>query len=82
MIDNKAEAIASLQKALSQEPARPSTQFRAALVYNHFGDKERTLQSLRKATAFGLPLNLLNDTPDFDHLRTEPQFQAILRGTK
>jgi serine/threonine-protein kinase len=82
MTDNKPEAMASLQKALSQEPARPSTQFRAALVYNHFGDKERTLQSLRKATALGLPANLLNDTPDFDHLHTEPQFQAILRGTK
>ena len=33
MTDNKPEALASLQKALSLEPGRPSMQFRAALVY-------------------------------------------------
>jgi tetratricopeptide (TPR) repeat protein/serine/threonine protein kinase len=82
MTDNKPVAFESLHKALSLEPTRPSVQFRAALVYNHFGDTDRTLQSLRKATASGLPANLVNDTPDFDHLRTDPRFQAILRGAK
>jgi len=82
MIDNKSEAMTSLQKALTLEPARASVQFRAALVYNHFGDTDRTLLALRKATASGFPSNLLNDTPDFDQLHKEPRFQAILRGTK
>jgi tetratricopeptide (TPR) repeat protein len=82
MTDNKPEALASLQKALSLEPARASVQFRAALVYNHLGDTDRTLQSLRKAAASGLPANLVNETPDFDHLRSDPRFRAILPGAK
>ncbi|HEX3355078.1 MAG TPA: tetratricopeptide repeat protein [Terriglobales bacterium] len=82
MVDNRPEAMASLQKALSLEPARPGVQFRAALVYNHFGDTDRTLQSLQKALAAGIPASLVNDTPDFDHLRADPRFQAILPGAK
>jgi serine/threonine protein kinase/Tfp pilus assembly protein PilF len=82
MTDNKQGAFVSLQKALSLEPARPSVQFRAAIVYNHFGDADRTLQSLQKARASGLPASLIGDTPDFDHLRTDPRFQAILPGAK
>ena len=82
MTDNKTEAMASLQKALSLDPAAPEVQFRAALVYNHFGDIDRTLQSLQKAIASGLPAGQVNDTPDFDHLRADPRFQAILPRAK
>jgi serine/threonine protein kinase/tetratricopeptide (TPR) repeat protein len=82
MTDNKAEALSSIQKSLSLEPPSLGVQFRAALVYNHLGDSDRALQLLRKATASGLPANLLNDTPDFDHLRADPAFQAILRGAR
>ena len=82
MTDNKPEALASLQKALSLEPARAGVQFRAALVYNHFGDVDRTLQSLQKARASGLSPSLISETPDFDHLHADPRFQAILPGAK
>ncbi len=82
MTDNKAEALASLQQAMSVEPVGSSVHFRAALVFNHFGDSDRTLQALRKATAAGLPGSMLSDTPDFDHLRADPRFQAILPGAK
>ena len=82
MTDNKPEALASLQKALSLDSAAPEVQFRAALVYNHFGDMDRTLQSLQKAIASGFPAGQVNDTPDFDHLRADPRFQAILPGAK
>jgi eukaryotic-like serine/threonine-protein kinase len=82
MIDNKPEALASLQKAVSFAPASSSVQFRAALAYNHFGDKNLTIQWLRKALAGGLTANQVENTPDFDHLRGDPSFQAILRDAK
>jgi serine/threonine protein kinase/Flp pilus assembly protein TadD len=82
MTDDKSGAMASLQKALSLEPARTSVQFRSSLVYNHFGDVDHTLQALRKAMASGLPVSQLNETPDFDQLRADSRFQAILPGAK
>jgi serine/threonine-protein kinase len=82
MADNKTESLADLQKAISFAPASAGVQFRAALVYNHFGDKTLTLQSLRKALAGGLTVNQVERTPDFDHLRADPAFQAILRDAK
>ncbi len=82
MLDKKGEAIESLQRALSFSPKDPDVQFRAALVYNHFDDAEHTLQRLQYALASGAATSWFRDTPDFDHLRTDARFQAILRGTK
>jgi hypothetical protein len=82
MMDKKDDAFASLQKAQSFSPSDPDVQFRAALVYNHFGKTEATIQWLQKAVVGGFPVNFISNTPDFDHLRADPQFQAILRGTK
>jgi tetratricopeptide (TPR) repeat protein len=82
MLDKKQDALASLQKAESLAPASPKVEFRGALVYNHFGDKERTIQCLRKALGAGLSTSEITTIPDFDHLRGDPAFQAILRGAK
>ena len=82
MLDRNKEAADALQRALSISPKNPDVQFRAALVYNHFGDTGRTLQRLQEALASGATASSVRDTPDFDHLRTDPRFQAILRGTK
>jgi tetratricopeptide (TPR) repeat protein len=82
MLDRNKEASEALQRALSISPKNPDVQFRAALVYNHLGDNARTLQRLQDAMALGVAASSLRDTPDFDHLRDEAQFQALLRGPK
>ena len=79
MTDKKDEALASLQKAQSFSPTDPDVQFRGALVYNHFGDADQTLQLLQKALASGISVDWVRNTPDFDHLHADPRFQAILR---
>ena len=82
MTDNQPEALSSLQKALAFAPANPNVLFRAALVHNHFGETAVTIKWLQKAFAAGFPVNVITSTPDFDHLRGDPAFQAILRGAK
>jgi tetratricopeptide (TPR) repeat protein/tRNA A-37 threonylcarbamoyl transferase component Bud32 len=78
MIGDKAAAMADLLRALELAPADADVRFRAALVYNHFGDVERTLSSLEKAVAVGYPAAAIRDTPDFDHLRGNQRVQALL----
>jgi tetratricopeptide (TPR) repeat protein len=82
MLDRTQPALASIQKALSFSAQDTDVQFRAAIVYNHVDDTDRTLNSLQKALASGTSVRWVQDTPDFDHLRTNPRFQAILRGAK
>ena len=79
MLDRKDEALTSLQKALSFSPQDPDVRLRAALVYNHFGDTDRTIEWLQKARAAGTSASLIRGTPDFDHLSEDPRLQALLR---
>jgi len=59
-------------------PADAEVLFRAAILNNHFGHKYKTLDFLTKAVAAGYSRTVLRDTPDFDHLKDDPQFRALL----
>ena len=43
MLGDRHAALESLQKALKLAPKDPDVMFRAALVYNQFGDERQTL---------------------------------------
>ena len=51
--------------------------FRAALVYNQFGDQRQTLDWLKKAVAADYSRTIVRDTPDFGHLQSDPAFKAL-----
>jgi tetratricopeptide (TPR) repeat protein/predicted Ser/Thr protein kinase len=78
MRDEKKAALESLQGALRLTPDDPETRFKAALIYNHFGDVPETLSWLEKATAVGFSRTMIRDTPDFDGLRNNDRFQKLL----
>ena len=80
MTDQRTAAMDSLQKALSLSPRDPDVQFRAALVYNHFGDNDGALEWLKKSVASGMPTSFVLSTPDFDHLRADVRLQQLLSG--
>jgi len=80
MLERKKDATDSMQRALSISAKDPDVKFRAALMYNHFDDTDRTLQSLRDALVSGLAASTVRDTPDFDHLRDDSRLQVLLRG--
>ncbi len=78
MAGRKDAAQKSLTTALQLEPKDADVLFRAAILHNHFGDAERAIADLEKAVAQGFSRNLVRDTPDFDHLRNDSRFIALL----
>jgi tetratricopeptide (TPR) repeat protein len=79
MLGEKRSALESLRKGLDLTPADPEMLFKAALLYNHFGDAPQALIWLGKALAKGFSPTTVRDTPDFDQLHADPQFQELLR---
>jgi tetratricopeptide (TPR) repeat protein len=79
MLDQEKQAKEQLARALAIAPTDADVQFRAAILYNHFGDREKTLSFLRGAVKAGYPRAQIRDTPDFDRLRTAGSLDEILR---
>ena len=78
MDDQNSQARAQIAKALEIAPADADALFRAAILYNHFGDTEKTLEYLTRSVAAGYSRTVIRDTPDFDHFRDEPRFRTLL----
>ena len=57
----------------------PDTPFKAALVYNQFGEANEALRWLEKAVAAGESSTIVGDTPNFDGLRSDLRFQKLLQ---
>jgi tetratricopeptide (TPR) repeat protein len=78
MLGEEKSARELLARALALAANDPDILFRAAILYNHFGDTPSTLEYLGRAVGAGYSRNLVRDTPDFDHLRNDPRFRALL----
>ena len=78
MLDDKHAALVNINRALSLAPENGDVLFRAALVYNHFGEDDQTLASLKKAVEHGFPPATIRDTPDFDHLHNTPAYVTLV----
>jgi serine/threonine-protein kinase len=78
MLDDKQAALSNINRALTLDPESGDVLFRASLVYNHFGDDDKTLSSLKKAVEHGFPVATVQDTPDFEHLRSNPAYSTLV----
>jgi eukaryotic-like serine/threonine-protein kinase len=78
MLDQERQARDQLTRALETAPADADVLFRAAILYNHFGDTEKTLDFLGKSVSAGYSRTVIRDTPDFDHLKDDRRFRALL----
>jgi hypothetical protein len=50
--------------------------FRAAVVYEQVGDRERALQWIARAIQGGYSRDLIERSPSLAQLRTDPRFQG------
>ena len=78
MLDDKRDATANIDRALSLAPDSGDVLFRASLVYNQLGNNDKTLYSLKKAVEHGFSTTTVRDTPDFDHLHNSPAYAAVI----
>ena len=75
MLEREKVARERLAHALEIAPTDPDVLFRAAILYNHFGDRENTLNFLAKSIGAGYSRTVIRDTPDFDHLKDDARFR-------
>jgi tetratricopeptide (TPR) repeat protein len=73
------EARAILDQLLRRSKSRYVPPSRIALVYNHLGDKERTLDWLEKAYAIRDPGMTFLKAPNWKNVENDPRFQDIFR---
>jgi serine/threonine-protein kinase len=78
MVGEKAEALAWLQKAEAARPDDSETAYQAAIVYAQFGDHAKALTALEQAAARGYSSAEIEASPEFDVLRDEPRYQALI----
>ena len=77
MSEHHGKAVEQIERAIALAPEDGEVRLRAALVYNQLGDIEPCLASLEKAVAVGYSVEVIRDTPDFDHLHSNARFIAL-----
>ena len=73
-------ALGNLDACLRLQPRSPDLLLNAGIVYQQLGDTNRALDALGKAIALGVSPEMLRDTPNFDVLSDNPQFQGLIQS--
>jgi len=77
-LGDKQNAVAHLARSLELGHGDKDLLFNAAVVYNDLGETGEALEWLQKSFTAGYSPSIVRDSPEFDNLRSNPQFQQIL----
>jgi eukaryotic-like serine/threonine-protein kinase len=80
MLGERKPALDYLQEGLQLAPGDSEMRFQAALVYAQFGEATQALDWLQKALAAGFSATMVRDTPNFDALRSDVRFKALVEA--
>jgi tetratricopeptide (TPR) repeat protein len=73
-------AVKALERALEVEPTEPLLQYNLACYLSLVGNKERALAHLSQALKLAPRYReMVHDEPDFDPIRSDPDFEALTR---
>jgi serine/threonine-protein kinase len=78
MLGERKPALDYLREGLKLAPEDSEIRFKAALVYTQFGEVTQALDWLNKALVAGFSATVVRDTPNFDALRSDPRFKALI----
>jgi tetratricopeptide (TPR) repeat protein len=78
MLNEEGQAKERMARALQTAPKDPDVLFRAAILYNHFGDTEKTLDFLARSVSLGYSQTIIRDMPDFDRMKNDRRFRTLL----
>jgi len=77
-LGDKPNAMAHLARSLELGHGDKDLLFNAAVIYNDLGESGEALEWLQKAFVAGYSPTIVRDSPEFDNLRNNPQFQQLL----
>jgi tetratricopeptide (TPR) repeat protein len=81
ILGDRENAVAHLSRSLELGHSNKELLFNAAVVYNDLGETGVALEWLQKALTSGYSASIVRDSPSFDNLRNNPQFQQTLSHT-
>ena len=82
MLGERGQAHSYISQALRLAPRRGEVQYSAALVSAQLGEVPRALAALGQAVAAGYPAATIRDTPNFQALKDDPRFIALLSASE
>src|SRR5438477_7868842 len=74
MLAREDDAINYLGRALQLQPSEPELAFWAGIVHVQLGNRARALMWVGRARALKYSPAEINDAPEFDSLRADPEF--------
>jgi serine/threonine protein kinase/tetratricopeptide (TPR) repeat protein len=78
-VGERARGLEYLDQALAYGKMDKEILFGAAIVYNRLGETGMALEWLRKALLAGYSLTTVRESPDFDNLRGDSRYVALLQ---
>ncbi|MBP1636695.1 MAG: serine/threonine protein kinase with repeat, partial [Acidobacteria bacterium] len=78
MLGDTPRALKLTAQALALSPANSELQYMAADIYETLGDRTRALQCLERALRAGYQRTLLETSPSFAKLRTDPRYKQLM----
>jgi TolB-like protein/Flp pilus assembly protein TadD len=80
-VGRRDEAIAEGSAALESSPGDSVMLYNGACLYSRLGETRRAVDTLRQAIAAGVTnFGWMKNDPDFDPIRDDPEFQALMQG--
>ncbi len=77
-LGDKPDSMQHLARSLELGRGDKDLLFNAAVVYNDLGETGDALEWLQKSLVAGYSASIVRDSPEFDNLRNDPQFQQLL----